>query len=93
MNSIHRVFGSTIAVFGIVGGFCSAQDLPMKELEVDHALTLQVPTPHTDWAQPYALGKTRVLFFTPGMNTQPRECVELIERFEQAEALAVLVGV
>ncbi|MBM3472675.1 MAG: hypothetical protein FJX75_05315 [Armatimonadetes bacterium] len=53
-----------------------------EELEVDHALTFEFPTPHTDWAQPYALGKTRVLFFTNGHGTQPRECVELMQRFD-----------
>ncbi len=54
----------------------------MKELEVDHALTFDYPTPHTDWAQPYALGKIRVLFFTDGRGTNPRECVELMQRFD-----------
>jgi len=60
----------------------------MAELEVDHALTFDFPTPHTDWAQPYALGKTRVLFFTDGRGTSPRECVELMQRFDiEAEAV------
>lgn len=53
-----------------------------QELEVDHALTTEFPTPHTDWGHPYALGKTRVLFFCQGANTAPRECVELIQRFD-----------
>jgi hypothetical protein len=58
------------------------------ELEVDHALTLDFPTPHTDWAQPYALGKTRVLFIVSGHGTLPRECVELKQRFDlEAEAV------
>ncbi len=54
----------------------------MGELEIDHALTFEFPTPHTDWAQPYALGKIRVLFFTDGRGTNPRECVELMQRFD-----------
>ena len=54
----------------------------MAELEVDHALTFDFPTPHTKWAQPYALGKIRVLFFTDGTGTNPRECVELMQRFD-----------
>jgi beta-galactosidase len=58
----------------------AAQD--RAELEVDHALTFDFPTPHTDWAQPYALGKTRVLFFVDGRGTHPRECVELMQRFD-----------
>jgi len=64
------------------------------ELEVDHGLTLEVVTPHTDWAQPYARGKTRVLFFTLGVTdyggtrSAPRECVELMQRFDvEAEAV------
>ena len=64
----------------------AAQD--MAELEVDHALTMDFPTPHTDWAQPYAHGKTRVLFFVDGRGTNPRECVEVMQRFEiEAEAV------
>ena len=63
------------------------------ELELDHALTLEVVTPHTDWAKPYALGKTRVLFFTLGVEydgtrSQARECVEVMQRFDvEAEAV------
>ena len=63
-----------------------AQD--RAELEVDHALTLDFPTPHTDWAQPYAGGRTRVLFIVSGQGTLPRECVELKQRFDlEAEAV------
>ena len=62
------------------------QDL--AELEVDHALTLDFTTPHTDWAQPYAGQKTRVLFFCDGRGTVPREAVELMQRFDiEAEAV------
>ena len=63
------------------------------ELELDHALTREVVTPHTDWAKPYALGKTRVLFFTLGVEydgtrSQARECVEVMQRFDvEAEAV------
>lgn len=56
--------------------------VPPEELENDHALTCEFAAPHTDWARPYALGKTRVLFFTSGTGMAPRECVELIERFD-----------
>ncbi|MFZ1829924.1 MAG: hypothetical protein WAW42_14445, partial [Candidatus Competibacteraceae bacterium] len=34
------------------------------------------------WAQPYAGGTTRVLFFSDDKNTQAREIVELMQRFE-----------
>lgn len=71
-----------IGISFLILGRGLAQDLPLHELEVDHALTCEFPTPHTDWAQPYALGKTRVLFFCHGMGTAPRECVELIQRFD-----------
>lgn len=63
-----------------------AQDL--AELEVDHALTLDYPTPHTDWATPYAKGTTRVLCFSNGRGTVPRHFVELMQRFD-IEAKAV----
>lgn len=39
-------------------------------------------TPHTAWAKPYAGGTTRVLFFSDYRNTQAREIVELMQRFE-----------
>ena len=66
------------------GGY--AQDL--AELTVDHALTTEFETPHTVWARPYVSGTTRVLFVTNGRGTLPRECVELLERFDfQAEAV------
>jgi beta-galactosidase len=75
-----------IAVALIIATGAAAQDL--AELEVDHALTFDFPTPHTDWAQPYAGERTRVLFFTDGRGTNPRECVELMQRFDlDAEAV------
>jgi hypothetical protein len=65
-----------------------ARSQDRAELEVDHALTLEFPTPHTDWAQPYVGGKTRVLFILSGQGTLPRECVELKQRFDlEAEAV------
>jgi len=74
-----------MAVLAVTCGL-AAQD--MAELNVDHALTLEFETPHTDWAQPYALGPTRVLFFCNGRGTVPRECVELMQRFDiEAEAV------
>ena len=57
-----------------------AQDA--AELEVDHNVNSEFTTPHTDWATPYALGKTRVLFFVRGHGTDPREVIELKQRFD-----------
>jgi len=82
-NALHRLVLACAMAFA---GRLPAQD--MAELDVDHALTLEVETPHTDWAQPYALGPTRVLFFCNGRGTVPRECVELMQRFDiNAEAV------
>jgi len=68
---------------GIAALFClTAAAIDREELEVDHALTFEFKTPHTPWARPYAHGRTRVLFFTNGRGTTPRECVELMERFD-----------
>ena len=64
----------------LVGGTCLAQD--MAELEVDHNVNSEFVTPHTAWATPYALGKTRVLFFLNGRGTNPREAIELKQRFD-----------
>lgn len=62
------------------GGNCLAQD--MAELKVDHNVKSEFVTPHTAWATPYTLGKTRVLFFLNGRGTDPREVIELKQRFD-----------
>ena len=48
----------------LTASLCLAQD--MAELEVDHNVNSDLVTPHTAWATPYALGKTRALFFVNG---------------------------
>lgn len=70
-------------------GFGFGMDL--TELETDHQLTFELSTPHTKWARPYAGGKCRVLFFADGRGTQPREAVELMQRFD-IEARAVFLA-
>ncbi|HUS79632.1 MAG TPA: beta-galactosidase, partial [Armatimonadota bacterium] len=80
MSRYAMAAAGVIALILAAATCACAQD--RAELEVDHALTLDFPTPHTDWAQPYALGATRVLFFTDGRGTNPRECVELMQRFD-----------
>ncbi len=69
---------SLVLIF--VCGTCLAQD--MAELEVDHNVDTRFVTPHTDWAVPYTLGTTRVLFFLNGRGTNPREVIELNQRFD-----------
>ena len=84
----HHGIGWITAVALALTTMTTAVCQDMAELEVDHALTFDYPTPHTDWAQPYARGKTRVLFFTNGRGTRPRECVEVMQRFDlEAEAV------
>ncbi|MCU0572464.1 MAG: hypothetical protein MUC41_05675, partial [Syntrophobacteraceae bacterium] len=73
---------SVLALFLLAGRPMTAVAQDRAELEIDHALTFEFETPHTDWAQPYAMGKTRVLFFVDGRGTHPRECVELMQRFD-----------
>jgi beta-galactosidase len=86
---MHRIVPAFVVAWLLSCTPCwSGDNLDLAELEVDHALTLDFATPHTDWAQPYASGKLRVLFFTSGMGTHPRECVELLQRFD-LEAKAV----
>jgi hypothetical protein len=72
-----------LALLALGGTAPAASDdfLPPEELEADHALTFAFPTPHVAWARPYAGGRAKVLFFTRGMGTHPRECVELMQRF------------
>ena len=56
-------------------------------LEQEQEIRTSFVTPHTPWAKPYAGGTTRVLFFSDYRNTQAREIVELMQRFEvQADA-------
>ena len=74
---------SALLVLVILSGWAfGGQDA--AELEVEHALTFDFQTPHTKWARPYALGKIKVLFFVNGRGTEPRECVELMQRFDIA---------
>jgi len=64
-------------------------------LELQHELSLDFATPHTDWAQPYAQGTTRVVFFAPWFqgSTDAREFVELMQRFDlDADAVYYLQG-
>ena len=73
----HFAFLLGLALFGQP---CLAQD--QAELEVDHNVNAQLVTPHTAWATPYVLGKTRVLFFLNGRGTNAREVIELKQRFD-----------
>lgn len=86
---MSRIIVRTIALLaiGLLATACAcAQD--MAELEVDHALTFEFETPHTDWAQPYAGETTRVLVFCNGRGTVPRHIVEMMQRFDvEAEAV------
>jgi hypothetical protein len=58
--------------------FC--QDI--AELEVNHSLAFEFPTPHIAWGRPYGRCSIRILFFMDGRGTNPRECVELMQRFD-----------
>ncbi|OGV64108.1 MAG: hypothetical protein A3K19_06165 [Lentisphaerae bacterium RIFOXYB12_FULL_65_16] len=74
----------SIALFGsallVMAGWAPAQDT--TELELDHSVNTDIVSPHTAWAKPYALGTSRVLFFTWGRGTDPREVIELKQRFD-----------
>ncbi|MFQ6131724.1 MAG: beta-galactosidase trimerization domain-containing protein [Armatimonadota bacterium] len=84
MRSMGPLTSLVMAVPLVVGGLPVAAD----ELDDDHHLSLEFETPHTDWAQPYALGKIRALFFSNGRGTEPREMVELMQRFDiEADAV------
>ena len=65
--------------------FASCLALPAAAtptLEQEQEIRPTFVTPHTKWAQPYAGGTTRVLFFSDYRNTQAREIVELMQRFD-----------
>ena len=51
-------------------------------LEEDHRLSMEFETPHTQWGRPYAQPGVRILFFVYGRGTQPREIIELMQRFD-----------
>jgi beta-galactosidase len=75
-----RTFALMIGLLLLAATLGFAQDL--DELEVDHSVNSAFVTPHTDWATPYAQGKTRVLFFVNGRGTAAREVIELKQRFD-----------
>ncbi|MDZ4199379.1 MAG: hypothetical protein U1E27_08850, partial [Kiritimatiellia bacterium] len=64
--------------------FCAGQGLAQDraELELDHRVESEYVTPHTAWAKPYALGSIRVLFFVSGRGMEPRQVMELRQRFD-----------
>ncbi|HOX39553.1 MAG TPA: beta-galactosidase [Candidatus Brocadiia bacterium] len=67
--------------------FFASANLFADRLDEEHTMTMQFQTPHTRWANPFARGPARMLFFTNGRSTLPREIVELKQRFEvEAEA-------
>ncbi len=63
-----------------------AYETSRAEVEEYHQLSLRLETPHTTWANPYAGGTTRVLYFVrsdrEGMETHARHVVELMQRFD-----------
>ena len=80
-SRICRCGGVVILAFAMA----SAEAAPTLEQEQEIRATFA--TPHTAWAKPYAGGTTRVLFFSDYRNTQAREIVELMQRFDiQADA-------
>ncbi|MBI3117456.1 MAG: beta-galactosidase trimerization domain-containing protein, partial [Candidatus Hydrogenedentes bacterium] len=63
-------------------------------LEDQLSLAADCSTPHTAWAKPYAGGTIRVQFFAPWFqgSTDPREIVELMQRFDIDGQAAYLMG-
>ncbi|MFZ1640557.1 MAG: hypothetical protein WAV07_03795 [Candidatus Contendobacter sp.] len=68
-----------LAVFGVC---LAAPVAAAPTLEQEQEIRASFVTPHAKWAQPYAGGTTRVLFFSDYRNTQAREIVELMQRFD-----------
>ncbi len=64
-------------------------------LEVQHNLSTEFVTPHTEWGKPYTLGTVKALFFVPWSqgSTEGREVIELMQRFDlDAKAVYYLQG-
>lgn len=75
-----------MALWLLIGFAAPVWATPTLEQEQEEIRTTFV-APHTQWAKPYVGGTTRVLFFSDYRNTQAREIVELMQRFEvQADA-------
>jgi len=91
-----RSFPGSLIVAGVVGLMMTLlAAVPVtaieSELEEDHELSMQFETPHTDWAQPYALGKVRLLYFgfgSYGRGIEARDLIELMQRFDIEAAAA-----
>ncbi len=86
---LRRFFAAALAALFLALPQCHGQEEEQAEkvrnfLEVEHSLSLDFVTPHTQWAKPYAGGPLRVLFFAPWFqgSTEPREIIELLERFD-----------
>lgn len=86
-GSVGPLFWVRAALLGLFGVFLAAPVGATPTLEQEQEIRTTFVTPHTAWAKPYAGGTTRVLFFSDYKNTQAREIVELMQRFEvQADA-------
>jgi hypothetical protein len=100
MHIIWRFFAACaiLSLFVVPQGNCQEDEEAEQirdYLEVQHALTLNFVTPHTDWAHPYAQGTTRVVYFVSWFqgSTDAREIVELMQRFDlDADAVYYLQG-
>ena len=77
-----KKLSALLALFALAVPVCALYAQDRSELEVDHNVHSDLVTPHTAWATPYAFGKMRVLFFVRGHGTEPREVIELAQRFD-----------
>lgn len=71
--------------------FCGFSARATNELDVEQTVISEFATPHTDWAVPYALGKTRVLWFVNvhGEPVHARDVVEFGQRFDCCSQMAL----
>ena len=92
----HAVLTVILMVTGITAATLNAEEKPIGVIEAWSALDVPFETPHTDWAQPYAGGKIRVLFFTgkvpKTMLGVTRYVVETQQRFDIEADVVLMAG-
>ena len=77
--------GKLTALLAIALGFgLAAVAAKAGHLEDEHELSMELVTPHTKWAKPYAGGKVRALFFSrfKTRDREARDIIELMQRFD-----------
>jgi len=79
-KALRRALLPAVFLFCLGNELCAVEKVVVDIGSQYYSPTRAVVTPHIPWANPYALGKLRVLFI--GERTRMREVIEIAQRLE-----------